>query len=402
MAPSHLYIPTDVPDEPTDTLPSQLRNVIAHAAQARATDIHLDTWQRGAAVRLRIDGKVHPYNAIGAEETRRLINQVRAAAGMDIDAARESQEGHLRWHGPDRAIDMRVTDTPTAPDDRAVHLRILTRPDEVLSAGELGMRDEQREMLMHHLATGQGLMLIAGPTGAGKTTTLYALLGLENLARRITVTIEDPAEVDLPYIRQIEVDDRVGRGMAEGLRLALRMDPDVLGVGEVRDQASAQIAARAALGGRNVLATIHGHDAASAVHALHYFGVPFSVLAGALRSVVAQDLVRLLCPECREAVSSDAHQRKLFDQHQLDAPQEVYRPTGCSACRDIGYRGRTGVFQVAVLDVDTATALAKRPREDQIRELLRTHGTQDLATEALRKVASGRTSFAEVGHLLDD
>jgi len=402
MTHAHLNVPTDLPDPPPDDLPQMLRDLIAHAAQSRATDIHLDAWQNGAAVRLRIDGRVQPYQELSPEQTRRLINQVRVAAGLDIDAVHASQEGHLRWRGPDRTIDLRVTDTPTAPEDRAVHLRMLTAPGEAKAIDELGLRDPQLDRLMAQIAHQQGLTLIAGPTGAGKTTTLYALLESNDLSRKVAIAIEEPAEIDLPYVRQIEVDEHVGRDMAAGLRLALRMDPDLLGVGEVRDAASARIAARAAQSGKSVLATIHGRDAASAIIAMHYLGVPYAVLASAVRTVMAQTLVRRLCTECRRPRDLHKEEREALDRHEVEAPEQVYEAVGCQRCREIGYRGRRGVFQIATLDTEASAKLAKGPRETELRAILRERGAEPLAIEALRTVAAGQTSFAEVAHLIND
>jgi general secretion pathway protein E len=402
MTHAHLNIPAELPDPPADDLPEMLRDLVAHAAQCRATDIHLDAWQNGAAVRLRIDGRVQPYDALDAEQTRRLINQVRVAAGLEIDAVHEAQEGHLRWRGPDRTIDLRVTDTPTAPEDRAVHLRMLSAPGEAMALDELGLRDPQLERLKEQIAHQQGLTLIAGPTGAGKTTTLYALLESNDLARRVAVAIEEPAEIDLPYVRQIEVDERAGRDMAGGLRLALRMDPDLLGVGEVRDAESARIAARAAQSGKSVLATIHGRDATSAIIAMHYLGVPYAVLASAVRTVMAQALVRQLCTECGTSREPHDEEREAFDRHGVDVPEQVFEAVGCEHCRHIGYRGRRGLFQIATLDSDTSAKLARGPRESDLRDLLRERGAEPLAVEALRAVAAGQTSFAEVAYLIND
>ncbi len=402
MAHPHLNVPVDLPDVPTDELPPLLRDLIAHAAQARATDIHLDAWQDGAAVRLRVDGRIAPYEVFDADQTRRLINQVRAAAGLDIDAARAAQEGHLRWRGPDQTIDLRVTDAPTAPNDRAVHLRMLESPGAAWAISDLGLSEEQVRRLRAQMTHQQGLTLIAGPTGAGKTTTLYALLAMSDLSRRVVISIEEPAEIDLPYVRQLEVDEAGGRDMAAGLRLALRMDPDVVGVGEVRDAESARIAARAAQSGKCVLATIHGRDAASAITAMHYLGVPYAVLAGGLRTIIAQTLVRLLCPECRQPREPNEHERPAFERHEIGPPKQVYDTEGCKACRGLGYRGRTGVFQVATLDAEVGARLARAPRESETRAMLCERGAHPLAAEALRLAAAGRTSYAEVVHLVEE
>ncbi len=386
------------------SLPPALDKLFTHADHLGATDIHIDCWQAEGAVRLRVDGVILNHEELGRDAVRRLINQIKAAAEMHIDGSMTAQEGHLRWHGPRRPLDARVTIVPTAPHHESVHIRLLPPPSEALAAEHLGLRPAQLERIKHLLQHTDGLTLISGPTGAGKSTTLYALLSRDKVERKVAIAIEDPAEFDLPYVRQIEIDEDHGRGMSEALRLALRMDPDVLAVGEICDRDSSRIASHAALSGRTVFATIHGKDAAAAIEAMHFLGAPFYVLAGALRLVVAQDLVRVLCKHCKKARALTQVEQELFARHLPDepAPAEVCEPVGCDHCHKLGYAGRIGVFQVADFEPGHAAWLSEEPDQNQIRRQFKDQGIHSLTAEALLRVIDGTTSLAECSHIIED
>jgi len=261
------------------------------------------------------------------------------------------------------------------------------------------MRPEQLATVRGVMQWPHGLVLVAGPTGSGKTTTLYALTELEDLRHLIAASIEDPIEFDLPYVRQLEVDDKRGVTMREGLRTLLRMDADLLMVGEIRDGESAIVAAQAALAGRLVLATIHARDTASAISAMRHLGVPPYVLASSLRMVIAQTLVRKLCGECTEAHSPRDAERRLFEQARLPVPDTVRVAEGCSPCGQTGFKGRTGVFQVAVFDESHGAWLADGPPEHEVRERLVQEGTQSLYSEILQRAADGTISLSEAARV---
>jgi len=384
-------------------LPEALRGLISRADQINATDIHIDCWHHDAARRLRVDGAVITDTTLGRDDARRLINQIKVAAELHIDGNVRAQEGHLRWANDQHTLDARVTVVPTAPHHESIHIRLLPPPGQSRPADHLGMRPEQLTRVNHLLDHSDGLTLIAGPTGAGKTTTLYALLNRSDLAGKIAIAIEDPAEFDLAYVRQIEADEDHGRSMADALRLALRMDPDLLAIGEVRDRESSRIAAHAALSGRTVFATIHGKDAAAAIEAAHFLGSPFYVLAGALRLVIAQDLVRVLCDNCKRPRPLTDDQRGLFAKHLPDrpTPKHLYEPNGCGRCHDLGFAGRTGVFQVAGFGPGQGAWLHDAPRQSEIRAYLHEQGVPTLTAEALMRVADGHTSLTECLHILE-
>lgn len=383
-----------------DAPPNELLSAVVQAAvEEGATDIHVDTWGNEALVRFRVDGMLHEKYRLAVADARRLINQLRVSAELDVEATVKPAEGQFRWSNDRVTRDIRVTVLPTAPRNEAAHLRLLTTPGDWRDAEHLGLSAEERQAIEAVLNETHGLALIAGPTGSGKTTTLYALTGLEDLVHRVAVSIEDPAEYDLPSVRQMEVNPRRGITMQEGLRILLRVDPDVLIVGEIRDPHSASAAAQAALTGRQVLATIHARDAAAAIHAMHYFSVPYYILGGALRMVIAQNLVRRLCRACAAPRSISTVEARLFEKAGVAPPEEIFDPRGCASCNGYGYRGRTGVFEIALLDDDFGQWLAEGRAQHEIRRRLGEMGVKPVTTRAFEKVAAGETSLREVTRL---
>lgn len=380
----------------TEPLPQALYGVVEQAVQESATDIHVDTWGREAVVRFRVDGTIHEKDPLTYDQARKLINQIKVAAGLDLPMPYHPLEGHFRWSSGEEHRNLRVTVVSTAPQHEAAHLRLLTPPEQWRDVRNLGLGGRDLQVVERTLQTARGLVLISGPTGSGKTTTLYSLTGLTDLRGQIAASIEDPTEYDLPYVRQLEVKEKQGFTMEEGLRTILRLDPDVILVGEIRDAGSARIATRAALAGRLVLATVHARDAAAAIEGMHYLSVPYYVLGGALRLVIAQDLIRKLCPECARTRPLADHETVFFEEAGLTPPEHMHDATGCPACFGYGYRGRTGVFQVASVDDELGNWLAAGRRQQEIRERLLASGLRPLVADALEKAAAGVTSMSEV------
>lgn len=379
-----------------ESLPQALNGLVDQAVKESATDIHIDAWGNQAALRFRVDGTIHERETLTYDQARKLVNQIKVAAGLDLPMMYEPLEGHFRWCSEQEYRDIRVTIVSTAPRHEAAHLRLLTPPEGWRDVRNLGLGGQELMLVERTLKTARGLVLISGPTGSGKTTTLYSLTGLTDLRSQIAASIEDPTEYDLPYVRQLEVKEKRGFTMEEGLQTILRLDPDIILVGEIRDAGSAKIAARAALSGRLVLATVHARDAAAAVEAMHYLSVPYYVLGGALRLVVAQDLIRKLCPKCARQRPLAATERPLFEQVGLTPPDSVFDAVGCPECFDYGYRGRTGVFQVAMIDDELGAWLSAGRRQQEIRERMFATGSRPLNADALEKAAKGVTSMDEV------
>jgi type II secretory ATPase GspE/PulE/Tfp pilus assembly ATPase PilB-like protein len=263
----------------------------------------------------------------------------------------------------------------------------------------LGFSMEDQERVSASMRSLSGLVLITGSTGSGKTTTMYSLASQLDLRAMTTYSIEDPVEFRLPYAQQIEVDEQHGLTLHEGLRTILRMDPDLILVGEIRDKDSAIVAARAALSGRLVLATIHAQDAAGAVDALHYLDVPYHIIGCSLRLIIAQSLARRLCGCCgrpRDTVDGD---RELFTRFGAELPESILRADGCTECNSYGYKGRTGLFEVVPVDDEIGTLISAGTRHRELLDRLRGKGVHPMAYDGLRKVAAGITSVEEVSRV---
>ncbi len=391
---------TSVNESFENDLPDLIRQLIHDAISDNATDIHVDPIEDGFRTCYRVDGVIHCKNTLNLDDGRHLINQIKVAGQFNIDRVLKPLENRIKWDAPDGGEErfIRVTLVPAAGYE-AAHLRILSPPKETLEVDQLGMSDDQLERVRRCVNQPEGLILITGPTGAGKTMTMYSLVSLLNLESSIAVSIEDPVEFALPYVRQVQVDEQNGLSMHEGLHALLRMDPDVILVGETRDSRSAVTVAQAAASGRFVLTTVHSRDAASAIEVMHYLSVPHVMLGNTLRLVIGQDLVRKLCDNCATSRDLRDHEAKLFEDAEVEPPEQVKEANGCEQCRQYGYSGRTGIFQVIEIDDEMGAAIAAGRRPQQIRKMMLDRGHRSLLTAGYQKVACGITSVEEVASL---
>lgn len=373
-----------------------LQSIIRNAIEERATDVHLDPYENGKLVRFRIDGIVHEKEPIPIEYRKRILNQVKILTDLNIDKSFTAQEAFFTIKHEGIQHDIRVTIVPVDNRD-AIHFRFLSAALLAPKINEIGLESDNLQLIQETLKSPSGLILVSGGTGAGKTTTMYSLADSLDLHSSIAASIEDPVEYRNAYIRQIEVDEEHGITMYEGLRTILRMDPDIILVGEIRDEASAVTAARAGLTGRLVIATIHARNAAMAIGALQHHSVPRFVVGGALRLVIQQDLVRRLCRECAQPSKPDLPTQKLFAQYTASVPNQIYEPVGCDRCKGYGYRGRIGIFEVTQIDQELGQDIASDLPQKEITKrcsLMRPH---DSIVDVLRKVAQGIISV-EVAH----
>jgi len=375
--------------------PEPLNTVLKEAVSEHATDVHIDVVERQVVVRFRVDGMLRHKQKFSLESGRRLMNQVKVAAKLDVERIYSPVESQIAYRNGQVRKHLRVTVVPTW-DEESVHLRVLSVPADVLDLGRLGFGESDIERIQTGLRAYHGLVLVAGPTGAGKTTTVYSLLSYLKLESKIAVSIEDPIEFDLPYLRQMEVDERHGLSMSEGLRTILRMDPDVMFVGEIRDRASAVTASHAALAGRLVMATIHGQDAAAAIEAMHRFSVPYHILGDTLRLVISQNLVGRACSDCRTTRPLFPQEKKLFVEFGLEAPEKVIRGAECRHCVPGRTRGRIGVFETVLIDQGLSRLISSGVHPEKLREAFRKGGIRSIALDALTKVAEGKTTLDEV------
>jgi type II secretory ATPase GspE/PulE/Tfp pilus assembly ATPase PilB-like protein len=392
-----------VQERPTELLgdrsvlsyPDPLRTFVWNAIVEKATDVHLHCVAEGIRVLHRVDGIIHPKVLLAPADGKRLINQIKCAAGLNAIRSFAPLEGQIIWPDADAHWEIRVTLTPIR-DRESAHLRLLSMPRDEWDIGNLGFSAADHERVTTAIRSMSGLVLITGATGSGKTTTMYSLASMMELGTTTTYSVEDPVEFRLPYVQQIEVDERHGLTMHEGLRTILRMDPDLILVGEIRDGDSAVVAARAALSGRLVLATVHAQDVAGAVDSLHYLGVPYHVIASSVRLVVAQNLVRMLCPDCSQGREVHEDDREVFSQYNMEPPERLQRAGGCAKCHSYGYRGRTGVFEVATVDDELATFIRSGSHHRELCDCLRKRGVRSMVQDGLEKVAAGVTSMEEV------
>ena len=372
--------------------------LISRARKLRATDIHVDPINSSESrVRLRVDGQLSEYCRMDREVTDHLINQWKMMSGLDIAEPFRPKEGRIDF--PPSAtefsdVEARVTTTPVA-NGEAVAIRLFSRENVFIPLGELGFGSPAQASVDKMLRRMEGLILVTGPTGSGKSTTVYSMLETISTSGINIVSIEDPVEFSVPFVRQMEVDERHGISMTDGLRTLLRMDPDVVFLGEIRDEIAVEIAMRAASSGRYVFTTLHTRDVASVMTALRDLGLSNRSLAANISGIVNQRLMRRLCTNCRESIALTAETQALFDRHRIDFPDHVYQPGGCPQCRGTGYHGRIGVFEAISVDHEIRSAFAEGKSEWELRDLLADRGMVRLDVDAFAKVAAGITDLDE-------
>lgn len=370
-----------------------LDNLIQHAASVGASDLHIEPSAGGAAVRLRVDGALLDYLTLGAGIHPSLVARVKLLAGLDIADRRRPQDGHFRARLPDRQVlDLRVAILPTVHGEKAV-LRLLGGAAAVERSGQFGMDAETYARFLPLLQRPGGLLYLTGPTGCGKTTTLYMIL--QRLAARQTniATIEDPVERTLPRVNQTQVNPSAGLTFEAGLRALLRQDPDILMVGETRDAETAAIAVRAAITGHMVFSTLHTNDALSAVVRLRDMGVPPYLIAASLNAVLAQRLLRRVCPYCGEQTASTEAERGLL---RADLPK-IRRGRGCPRCRGTGYLGRIAIHELVVVDPPLRQLIAAGAGQAELAAgARRTQPLRSLWESALALVREGLTTPEEM------
>jgi general secretion pathway protein E len=370
--------------------------LFSQAVRENASDIHIEAFERRSVVRFRRDGMLRdvlepPQAAHGV-----IVSRIKIMARLDIAEKRQPQDGRIALRLGGRSVDVRVSILPTAHGERVV-LRLLDKQAGRLDLTGLGMADTTLATLRDLIRQPHGIILVTGPTGSGKTTTLYAVLGQLDAKHTNIVTVEDPIEYDLDGVGQTQVNPRIDLTFARALRAILRQDPDVVMIGEIRDLETAQIAVQASLTGHLVLATLHTNDAAGAVVRLVDMGIEPFLVASSLLGVLAQRLVRRLCPACRRGHAPDAAERTLLaNGNGGDAIGELQTANGCEACAFTGYQGRTGIFELLLVDDESRRLIHERASEADLREHARRGGMKGLREDGMRWVRSGDTSLEEV------
>ncbi len=346
-------------DAPTIRL---INGIIAEAARQGASDIHIEPYETGLVVRMRVDGLLTEKLRMPPHVASVIVNRIKVMARLDIAERRIPQDGRISLTLGGKLLDVRVSTLPNRANERVV-MRILHTDSTAISFDLLGLSDESHKILAEALAEPNGIILVTGPTGSGKTTTLYAGLKQLNDGSRNILTVEDPVEYAIEGIGQTQVNAKVGLTFAAGLRAILRQDPDVVMVGEIRDKETADIAVQAALTGHLVLSTVHTNDAVGAITRLRDMKVEPFLLASTVRAVIAQRLVRKLCAHCREPMPTDSNLASLLG---FDPGTVVFQPTGCEQCNQTGFQGRIGVFEAIRVDDTVRNLINEGSNESRI------------------------------------
>ncbi len=371
-----------------------VRTLLENAVRAGASDVHLEPDEDGVRVRWRVDGFLREALTVPPETYPSVVARLKIMANLNIAEHRVPQDGRTAVQVDGREVDVRVSVMPVVHGEK-VALRLLDRSGLLLDKRRLGLSPANLARFDDLLRRPHGIILVTGPTGSGKTTTLYAMLQELNDASKNIVTLEDPVEYRLKGINQTQVHPRAGLTFAAGLRAILRQDPDIIMVGEIRDLETAEVAVRAALTGHLVLSTLHTNDAPSVVTRLADMGIPHFLIAASLAGCIAQRLVRKVCPECAETYEATLQEKEILGVERSDTPV-LRRGRGCPWCLNTGYRGRTGIFEILTVTEAVRQAIDRKVTADDLRALAGREGTVDLFADGREKVLAGETTLAEL------
>jgi general secretion pathway protein E len=392
----------DLIDDAGDEAPiiRLINSVLFRAAKERASDIHIEPMERELQVRFRVDGVLQEIIKPPKRYQNAIVSRVKVMGQLNIAEKRLPQDGRIRIKLAGRDIDIRLSTIPTTYGERIV-MRLLDKNTTLLDLTELGMASQMLAQMEHVIRRPHGIVLVTGPTGSGKTTTLYGALSRINTPDLNILTVEDPVEYQLKGIGQMAISPKIGLTFAQGLRSFLRQDPDVIMVGEIRDKETAEIAIQASLTGHLVFSTVHTNDAASAVTRLVDMGVEPFLVASSLTAILAQRLVRRVCPDCRVQYTPTEEEIKelgmtkaqFIERHGVE---KIYKATGCPSCNQNGYRGRTGIYELLLVDDAVRQLALKNVDASTIKKAAMANGMRTLLDDGARKIALGETTIAEV------
>ena len=395
---------TEISHEPQDLIEADddapiiklVNSLLQSAVKERASDIHLEPFEREIRVRFRIDDVLYePIKPLPRALQASIVSRIKIMGGLNIAEKRLPQDGRIRLKIAGRDYDVRLSTLPVAYGERIV-MRLLPRTQDLLNLETLGFGKHQLDVMERLISRPNGIILVTGPTGSGKTTTLYGALSRINSTDKNIITIEDPVEIQLPGIGQIEVYPKVGLTFASGLRSILRQDPNVILVGEIRDLETAEIAIQASLTGHLVFSTLHTNDAPSAITRLVDMGVEPFLVGSSLVAVLAQRLVRVVCADCRQSYEATPEELLEIGVQSTGKSVQLYRPEGCAGCNYTGYRGRVGIFELMQVDDDIRALVSRNVDSKTIKNTAVSKGMRALRADGARKVLAGVTSVAEV------
>ena len=374
--------------------------ILIDAVKRDASDIHFEPEPGFLRIRYRIDGMLRQVRSLHASYWPAIAVRIKVLSAMDIAETRAPQDGRITLGMRGRQIDFRISSQPTIHGENIV-LRVLDRKKGLVPLKDLGFTTSHRDQLERMIARPEGIILITGPTGSGKTTTLYSLLADVNSGGVNIMTLEDPVEYPMPMVRQTSVSESCKLDFANGIRSMMRQDPDIILVGEIRDAETAELAFRAAMTGHQVYSTLHTNSAIGAIPRLLDIGIPPDIMAGNIIGIVAQRLVRRLCPHCKLAYRADDHESKILGGRSDTPLPAIYRAAGCQHCDFQGYRGRFAIMETLRMNADLDELVARRSTSQTIRRLAEQQGFVSLADDGLRRVLDGSTSLAELARVID-
>lgn len=370
-----------------------VNSILENAYRAGASDIHIEPYATRMRVRIRIDGDLVELMQLSPAIHSTLITRLKIVSGMNIAEKRIPQDGRFTFDIDNTSFDVRVSSLPTVNGEKVVIRLMSTGDTKVRGLSELGLSDYNYELMQSVIKSPHGIMMVTGPTGSGKSTTLYAVLQQISTPDRNVITVEDPVEKQIDNINQVQVNAKAGMTFAAALRSILRQDPDVIMIGEIRDGETAEIAVRAAITGHLVLSTIHTNDAASTATRLVDMGIPAYLVASSVVGLMAQRLVKLLCPYCKEEVQTTEAEMEILG---VKEPTKIYKPCGCEECNMTGYKGRTAIFEIIVTNQEIKELIAEGASSEEINACASKHGTKLLRDNVVDLVLEGTTTMEEL------
>lgn len=390
----------DTSNNNVDDAPSvRLANsILVKAIEAGASDIHVEPFEETVYVRFRIDGVLSDVMTFQKKLYSALSTRFKIVADMDIAEKRKPQDGRIELKLGKKPYDFRVSTLPTVFGEKIV-LRILDRTGSILTRDKLGFTKTENELLDKMLYYPDGILLVTGPTGSGKTTTLYSFLQEMSVPEKNVITIEDPVEYMLPRINQVNVNNKAGLTFAAGLKSMLRQDPDIIMLGEIRDEETAQIAIRASITGHFVLSTLHTNDAPSTISRLLDMGIEPYLVADAVVGIIAQRLVRRLCPNCKSHELTTPQEEELLG---IDHSEKIYKPKGCEKCNGIGYKGRIAVHEILSFDASVRKVIEKNGSIEEVRKAASDAGMKTLFDNCKELIWEGETTISEMVKIVND
>ncbi|AWK49730.1 type II secretion system protein GspE [Clostridium beijerinckii] len=391
-------ISEDINDVNSAPVVKMIESIFKNSVEMKASDIHIEPFEHEIRIRYRIDGKLKIVNTLGIESLGPLVTRIKILAGLNIAEKRTPQDGRIMTSVSGKEIDLRVSVLPIVNGEKIV-IRILNTGGSTLSKNELGMSEDNIERLNRIIANPHGIILVTGPTGSGKSTTLYAILRELNDDSVNIITVEDPVEFTMNGINQVNVNEKTGLTFASGLRSILRQDPDIVMIGEIRDEETAEIATRAAITGHLVLSTLHTNDAPSSIVRLVDMGVKPYLVSTSVVGVMAQRLVRKICANCKEEYEASIYEKEFLGQ-AVNKPLILHKGKGCGYCNETGYSGRIGIYEVMEMTRQHREAINAGKNSDTLRDISIENGMETLESECKDFVLSGMTTIEELSTIV--